>query len=128
MGFLALPSSAALGQQSGQPSPPQSPQPQSQQSQPLQTQSSPLKGVPVLRRADEFSLTGDYEYYEPGTGFNRQDRDIDIQVLRAALAAHYRSGWEFQFDALALRAHGTEVAPNPPPRGIPMLQLCLRPL
>jgi hypothetical protein len=62
---------------------------------------------------------GDYEYYEPGPGFNRQDRDIDLQVLRAVLAAHYRSGWEFQADALALRAHGTAVLsstpPNPPP-------------
>ena len=36
-------------------------------------------------------------------------------MARAALAAHFRQGWEFQFDVLAIRARGTAVLSSTPP-------------
>jgi hypothetical protein len=110
MGCLAIPSAVARGQQPGQPPASGASQPQS-----VQAQANPLQGVPVLRRAREFSLTGAFDYYEPEPGFNRRDRDIGIQALRGAIAAHYESGWEFQFDALAFRAAGTAILSSTPP-------------
>ena len=59
-----------------------------------------------LGRADEFALGTTLDYYEPEPGFNRQNRDIDLQVALIVLAAHMAHGWEFQFDGVALRAHG----------------------
>jgi len=74
--------------------------------------------VPVFSHANEFALAGDFEYYAPQPGFDRQNRDIDLQVARIAAAAHFPHGWEFQFDGFLLRAHGTRtqtsLAPNPP--------------
>jgi hypothetical protein len=72
--------------------------------------------VPVFGNADELGLASSFAYYEPAPGFNRQNRDIDLQVATIALSAHLQHGWEFQFDGLALRAHGyrtTSGAPTP---------------
>ena len=69
----------------------------------------------VFGNADEFALSGDVEYYAPLDGFNRQNRDIDLQVATIALVAHMRHGWEFQFDGLALRAHGYRTLPSGAP-------------
>jgi hypothetical protein len=81
--------------------------------------SAPQKHIPVFGGTNEFALATDLQYYEPEPGVNRQNRDIGIEVARAALAAHFREGWEFQFEALALRARGTAIlsstAPIPPP-------------
>ncbi len=60
----------------------------------------------MFGHADEFALATSFDYYEPEPGFNRQNRDIDLQVASIALAAHMLHGWEFQFDGVALRAHG----------------------
>jgi len=62
--------------------------------------------IPVFGNADEFAWLSDFEYYDPQPGFDRQNRDMDLQVSTISLAAHLRHGWEFQFDGLALRAHG----------------------
>src|SRR5271168_1568475 len=69
--------------------------------QPEPSQPKPQIHIPVLGTPNEFALATDLGYYEPEPGFNRQDRDIDLQVARTALAAHFRQGWEFQFDVLA---------------------------
>lgn len=71
--------------------------------------------VPIFGNADEFAIGGDVEYYEPLPGFNRENRDIDLQVSTLALAAHMGNGWEFQFDGLALRAQGYRTLPNGAP-------------
>jgi hypothetical protein len=76
---------------------------------------SPHKRVPVFGGADEFAVAAGIEYYEPEPGFDRQDRDIDIDVAQAAVAAHYREGWEFQFDGLVTRNRGTAVLSSTPP-------------
>jgi hypothetical protein len=81
--------------------------------QPLQPK--PQIHIPVLGTPTESALITDLEYYEPEPGFNRQDRDIDLQSARAALAAHFRQGWEFQFDLLAIRARGTAILSSTPP-------------
>src|SRR5262249_30692418 len=44
--------------------------------------------IPLFGHADEFALSGDVEYYAPLDGFNRQNRDIDLQVASFDLAAH----------------------------------------
>jgi hypothetical protein len=71
--------------------------------------------IPVLGNADEFALAGDIEYLAPLDGFNRLNRDIDLQVSTIALVAHMRHGWEFQFNGLALRAHGYRTLPSGTP-------------
>ena len=71
--------------------------------------------IPIFGNADEFALSGDVEYYAPLDGFNRQNRDIDLQVASVALAAHMPHGWEFQFDGLAVRAHGYRTLPSGAP-------------
>src|SRR5215469_4811848 len=71
--------------------------------------------IPVFGNADEFALSGDVEYYAPLDGFNRQNRDIDLQVVPIGLGAHMPHGWEFQFDGLALRAHGYRTLPSGAP-------------
>jgi len=71
--------------------------------------------VPVFGNADEFALATDVEYYVPQPGFDRQNRDIDLQVATIAVAAHMRHGWEFQFDGMALRAHGYRTLPSGAP-------------
>lgn len=71
--------------------------------------------VPIFGGADEFGLAGDFEYYVPQSGFNRQNRDIDMQVAGIAAVAHMRHGWEFQFNGLALRAHGYRTSPSGAP-------------
>jgi hypothetical protein len=83
--------------------------------QPEPSQPKPEIHIPVLGTPNEFALVTDLEYYEPDPGFDRQDRDIDLQVARAALAAHFRQGWEFQFDVLAIRARGTAILSSTPP-------------
>jgi hypothetical protein len=74
--------------------------------------------VPVFGNADEFAFVSDFGYYAPEPGFNRLNRDIDVQVARIALAAHLGQGWEFQFEGLALRAQGNRTlnsgTPSPP--------------
>jgi len=69
----------------------------------------PHRHIPVFGGADEFALAGDLEYYIP---LDRVHRDIDVQVATITVAAHMRHGWEFQFDVLALRAHGFRNAPS----------------
>lgn len=69
----------------------------------------------MLGRADEFALLTDLQYFEPEPGFDSHNRDINLLVARAALAAHFRQGWEFQFYALALRARGTAILSSTPP-------------
>lgn len=73
--------------------------------------------IPVFNNAGEFALATDFQYYVPQSGFDRQNRDIDVQVGSIAAAAHLRQGWEFQFEGLALRAQGhrTQPANNPYP-------------
>jgi len=71
--------------------------------------------IPVFGNADQFALSGHVEYYAPLGGFNRQNRDIDLQVATIAVAAHMQHGWEFQFDGLVLRAHGYRTLPNGAP-------------
>lgn len=90
------PSSAGLGQDTGE----QSPHPG------FSSRTQQHRHVPVFGNADEFALATGFDYYEPEPGFNRQNRDIDLQVASIALAAHMLQGWEFQFDGVALRAHG----------------------
>ncbi len=68
--------------------------------------------VPVFGNAEEFALSGDVEYYAPLDGFNRQNRDIDLQAATIAVAAHMRHGWEFQFNGLVLRANGHRTPPS----------------
>jgi hypothetical protein len=71
-----------------------------------------------LFHVDQFSFESNIEYYAPQPGFDRQNRDIDIQVARAAVGAHLRSGWEFLASGFLFRADGTRteasLAPNPP--------------
>lgn len=107
--------SVGFGQQTGEVD--ESPQPSEA------AQAAPQKHIPVIGGADEFALETDLQYYEPEPGFNREDRDIDLQVARAALAAHFRQGWEFQFDLLAIRARGTAIVSSTPP--IPSNSLAL---
>ncbi len=83
--------------------------------QPEPSQPEPQIQIPVLGAPNEFALVTDLEYYEPEPGFDRQDRDIDLQVARAALAVHFRQGWEFQFDVLAIRARGAAILSSTPP-------------
>jgi hypothetical protein len=84
------------------------------------SQPEPQRHIPVFGGANEFALATNLEYYEPEPGFNRQDRDIDIEVASAALAAHFRQGWEFQFDVLAMRARGTAILSSTPPIPAPV--------
>src|SRR5271163_1230066 len=70
---------------------------------------APRIRFPVFGGADEFARVTDLQYYEPERGFDSHYRDITLLVARAALAAHFRQGWEFQFDALVLRASGTAI-------------------
>jgi len=82
---------------------------------PGQNSTSPPKRrlrVPVLGNADEFALAGGVEYYAPLGGFNRLNRDIDLELATAALVAYLRNGWEFQFEGLALLGHGDRTQPN----------------
>ena len=73
--------------------------------------------IPVFGNADELAVAADVEYYAPLDGFDRQNRDIDLQVATVAFIAHMPGGWEFQFDGIALRAHGNRTplsgAPSP---------------
>ncbi len=62
--------------------------------------------VPVFGNANEFAIASDFEYYDPLPGFDRQNRDMDVELSSLAVVAHMRHGWEFQFDGLAIRGHG----------------------
>lgn len=77
-----------------------------------QTESPAPRHIPVFGNASEFALTSDFEYFDPLPGLDRQIRDIDLQLSSIGLAAHFQHGWEFQFEALALRAHGYERLPS----------------
>jgi hypothetical protein len=105
--FLLVFGSSALGQSTGDET--QSP------ALPAVSQREPRTRLPVLGGADEFALAVDLQYYAPAPGFNSHYRDINLLVAQAALAAHFRHGWEFQFDALALRASGTAILSSSPP-------------
>ncbi len=71
--------------------------------------------MPVFGNADEFALTATLDGYEPEPGFNRRNRDIDLQVGMIGVIAHMPHGWEFQFDGLILRAHGDRTLPSAAP-------------
>lgn len=71
--------------------------------------------VPAFGNADEFVLTTSLEYYQPEPGFNRTNRDIDLQAATIAVGAHLPHGWEFHFDGVVLRAHGYRTLPNGAP-------------
>ncbi len=79
------------------------------------SQPEPQRHIPVFGGANEFALETDLQYYEPAAGFDRQNRDIGLAVARGALAAHYRQGWEFQFDVQAIRARGSAILSSTPP-------------
>lgn len=83
------------------------------------TPPQPVKHIPVFGNADEFALGGDFEYYNPLPGFDRRNRDIDLQAATIQSVAHLGRAWEFQFDGLLLRAHGYRT----PPRAAPYPQL-----
>lgn len=85
---------------------------QTPSAQSVPAQPTTRRHVPVFGGADEFALSADLQYYEPLPGFNRQNRDIDQQVGTVAVAAQFPHGWEFQFEGLALRAHGYRTPPN----------------
>jgi len=89
----------------------------SDQSLKLQSLAQPEqhRHIPVFGNADEFALSGNFEYYAPLDGFNRLNRDIELQVTSVALGAHMPHGWEFQFKGLALRAHGYRTLPSGAP-------------
>jgi hypothetical protein len=76
--------------------------------QPQQPKRGPFFNV------DEFAFQSQIEYYAPLAGFDRQNRDIDIQLTRVALAAHLPSGWEFMFDAFGFHADGNRTEPSNP--------------
>ena len=78
-------------------------------------QSEQRPHVLVFGNADEVVLTTSIEYYEPEPGFNRTNRDIDLQAATIGVGAHLRHGWEFQFDGLVLRAHGYRTLPSGAP-------------
>jgi hypothetical protein len=42
--------------------------------------------IPVFGNADEFAVLSDFEYYDPQPGFDRQNRDMDLQVSTISLA------------------------------------------
>jgi hypothetical protein len=106
--FVSL---AGLGQQTQQPGDEARPS--------LPEPATAKKHVPILGDLADVALVTDLQYYRPEPGFDRYNRDIDLQVARAALAAHFWSGWEFQVDAIAVRADGTRTltssVPNPSP-------------
>ena len=122
--LLLIFGSPGFGQQTGGEN--QSPAP------PVVSQPEPRTRLPELGGADEFALVTDLQYYEPEPGFDSRYRDINLIVAQAALAVHFRQGWEFQFDALALRASGTAILssspPIPPPVPSNALALGLGPL
>src|SRR5215471_3318635 len=60
----------------------------------IPAQSQHRRHVPIFGNADEFALATDLEYYAPQPGFDRQNRDIDLQMAHLAVAAHMRQGWE----------------------------------
>jgi hypothetical protein len=93
---------SALGQDSVDASPGLEPKVQSEQ----------RPHVPVFGNADEFVLTLGLEYYQPEPGFNRTNRDIDLQVGTIGVGAHLTHGWEFQFAGSVLRAHGYRTLPS----------------
>lgn len=105
LGFGWAVCASGLGQDSGDNS--------SGRGSTLQTEQRPH--VPVFGSADEFGLTTNLEYYEPEPGFNRTNRDIDLQAATIGVGAHLQHGWEFQFDGLMLRAHGYRTLPSGAP-------------
>lgn len=50
------------------------------------------RGVPVLRNADENAWLASLGYYSPQPGFDRLNRDIDVDNLRLARAWHFPQG------------------------------------
>lgn len=63
--------------------------------------------LPIFRDADETAWIVGADYYAPQPGFNRQNRDIDMESLRIMRAWHFSNGWEFEFGGALLRASGT---------------------
>lgn len=73
------------------------------------------RGVPVLRNADENAWLANLEYYSPQPGFDRLNRDIELENFRIARAWHFPQGWEFQVGGLLFRASGTRTTNVSPP-------------
>lgn len=73
------------------------------------------RGVPILRDADETAWVGNLEYYHPQPGFDRANRDIDVENVRISRAWHFPVGWEFHVSGLFFRASGTRTTDAPPP-------------
>lgn len=71
--------------------------------------------LPIFRDADEAAWIVGADYYAPQPGFNRLNRDIDMETLRIMRAWHFNDGWEFQFGGAVLRASGTRTTTTPPP-------------
>jgi hypothetical protein len=105
LGFGLVFCPSALGQESGD----KSAAPESA------VQSDQRSHVPVFGNADEFVLMPSLEYYQPELGFNRTNRDIDLQVGTIGVGAHFRHGWEFEFGGSVLRAHGYRTLPSGAP-------------
>ncbi len=71
--------------------------------------------LPILRNADETAWITSLDYYAPRPGFNRGNRDIDVENFRVTRAWHFRLGLEFQFGGLVFRASGTRTTDTSPP-------------
>jgi len=71
--------------------------------------------LPILRYADETAWVTSLDYYAPRPGFDRQNRDIDVEDFRVTRAWHFRRGLEAQFGGLAFRASGTRTTNTSPP-------------
>jgi hypothetical protein len=71
--------------------------------------------LPIFRDADETAWLVGIDYYAPQPGFDRENRDIDVENLRVARAWHFADGWEFQFGGAFFRASGTRTTNTSPP-------------
>lgn len=80
-----------------------------------ETAQSRKHGLPILRDADETALIASFDYYSPQPGFDRRNRDIDVENFRVNLAWHFPRGWELQFGGLIFRASGTRTTNTSPP-------------
>jgi hypothetical protein len=53
-------------------------------------QTDPPQHIPVFGSASGFAMTSDFEHHNPLPGFDRQGRDIEVQLSNIAFAAHMR--------------------------------------
>jgi hypothetical protein len=82
--------------------------------QPANPERATRSKLPILRDADETAWLTTIDYYAPQPGFNRQNRDIDVENFRVAHVWHFRRGLEFQFGGLVFRASGTRTTDSSP--------------